>query len=86
LLAEYVDIENGIRTLLEELLDEQEHFTVNLTSCSPRLQRESVLCIFVVWQALCDAKEAAFILVQEQREERHDAAARSMKSACKGTR
>ncbi|KAF8317193.1 hypothetical protein DL93DRAFT_2165848 [Clavulina sp. PMI_390] len=33
--------------------------------------------------SLCDANQAAFTLAQEQREERHDAALRSIKSACK---
>lgn len=86
MLEEYSEIEASIHKLLIELLNEHEHFIVR---CGHILftdvfifltRRDLVYCM----QSLCDAKEAAFTMAQEQRDEKHDTATRSLKSACKG--
>lgn len=81
MLDEYANIEDTIRQLWGELLNEHEHFIVRFAS------KRDIRCTTIknpYPQALCDAKKVAFTLSQEQREDRHDAACRSMKSACKG--
>ncbi|KAF9517795.1 hypothetical protein BS47DRAFT_1389512 [Hydnum rufescens UP504] len=61
MLAEYTEIEENIKVLWGELLEEQERFLT-----------------------LCETQQAEFHALQEERDERYDAALRSMKSACLG--